>query len=364
MSDTSKFIEVDRNMIIQTSIEEPDIKFYDVRKEPFEIYGLYRPQTENVFKRLPDEIGQNVNKGVARLYLHTSGGRVRFSTDSQYVAIKCIMPYITRYPHMPLTGTSAFDMFVDGEDGPRFHRPFKPSADIEDGYESVIKFKNRELRHFTINFPLYNPVDALYIGLQQDAAVGEGKKYRSSLPIYYYGSSITQGACASRPGNAYESIISRRMNLDFVNLGFSGNGKAEQIIADYIAEQKMIAFVCDYDHNAPNVEYLKNTHLNFYQTFRAKQPDTPYIMMSRPDYDHDFKASIARRDVIIDTYRYAREQGDKNVYYIDGQGIFRGPDESLCSVDGCHPGDVGFLKMADAVERILVRALRDADLDR
>ncbi len=364
MSDRNKFVEVDRNMVVETNIEEPDIKFYDVRCAPFEIYGLYKPQSEDVFKRLPDEIGENVNSGVKRLYLHTSGGRVRFCSDSQYVAIKCVMPYITRYPHMPLTGTSAFDLFVDYEGESRFYKSFKPDVNMEGGYESVLKFKTRKLRYFTINFPLYNPVDALYIGLQQDAEVGEGKKYRSELPIYYYGSSITQGGCASRPGSAYPNVISRRMDLDFVNLGFSGNGKAEQIIADYIAEQKMLAFVCDYDHNAPNVEYLKNTHLNFYKTFRAKQPDTPYIMLSRPDYDPDVDASIARRNIIIDTYRYAREQGDKNVYYIDGQGIFRGPDESVCTVDGCHPTDAGFLKMADAVERILVRALRCAELDR
>lgn len=357
MSDRNKFVEVDKNMVVQTKIEEPDIRFYDVRRPPFDIYGLYRPQTEDVFKRLPDEIGKNVNPGVARLYLHTSGGRIRFCTDSKYVAIKCTMPYITRYPHMPLTGTSAFDIFIDTPVDSRFYKSFKPEADMEGGYESVVYFKTRELRYFTINFPLYNPVDSLYIGLQQDAVVGEGKKYRSELPIYYYGSSITQGGCASRPGNAYPNVISRRMDLDFVNLGFSGNGKAEQIIADYVADQKMLLLVCDYDHNAPNVEYLKNTHLNFYQTFRAKQPDTPYIMITRPDYDLDVEASIARREVIFDTYCYARRQGDKNVYYIDGRGFFRGPDESMCSVDSCHPTDVGFLKMANVIENEIRRAL-------
>ena len=358
MSDRNKFIEVDRNMLIETSINEPDIKFYDVREDPFEIYGLYDPKGQDVFKRLPDEIGQNVNSGVKRLYLHTAGGRVRFSTDSKYVAIKCIMPYITRYSHMAMTATSGFDLFIDSEAGSRFHRPFKPDVNMEGGYESVLKFATREMRYFTINFPSYNPVDTLYIGLQQDAKVGEGKKYRSPLPIYYYGNSITQGACATRPGGAYPSIISRRMNLDFVNLGFSGSGRAEDLIANYMAEQKMLAFVCDYDHNAPDVEYLARTHCRLYKTFRAKNPDVPYIMISRPDYDNNVEESILRRNVIIDTYRYARESGDKNVWYIDGQGIFRGPDVDVCSVDGAHPSDVGFLKIADAVERILVRALR------
>jgi len=358
MSD-NKFIEVDKNMVVETTIAEPDIKFYDVRWEPFDIYGLYNPKTEPVFKRLPDEIGQNVNSGVKRLYLMTAGGRVRFSTDSKYIAIKCSMPYITKYPHMQLTGTTGFDLFEDTEGGSRFIRPFKPDMSIKDGYESVIQVgKEGVMRHYTINFPTYNPVNWLYIGLQEGAKVEGGLKYRSELPVYYYGSSITQGACSSRPGNAYQSIISRRQNLDFVNLGFSGSGRAEELIANYMAEQKMLAFVCDYDHNAPNPEYLNDTHLRLYKIFREKNPDVPYIMVSKPDFDNNINESIMRREVIVNTYRYARENGDKNVWFIDGQGIFRGPDEDLCTVDGTHPSDVGFMKMADAIERILVRALR------
>ena len=207
MSDRNKFIEVDRNMLIETSINEPDIRFYDVREDPFEIYGLYDPKGQDVFKRLPDEIGQNVNSGVKRLYLHTAGGRVRFSTDSKYVAIKCIMPYITRYSHMAMTATSGFDLFIDSEAGSRFHRPFKPDVNMEGGYESVLKFATREMRYFTINFPSYNPVDTLYIGLQQDAKVGEGKKYRSPLPIFPFSSMHSMRMYCSPPFSEYEISV-------------------------------------------------------------------------------------------------------------------------------------------------------------
>lgn len=376
-----KFVEVDKNMIVETNIKEPDIRFFNVREDPFEIYGLYEPKTETVFKRLPDEIGLNVNDGVKRLYLCTAGGRVRFSTDSRYVAIKCMMPYVSKYDHMPITNYAGFDLYIDGEEGcvgencgvgfgggsdrggsiSRYYRPFRPGNGITNGYEAVIKFADRKNRYLTINFPTYNPVERLYIGLQADAVVGQGQKYSSPLPVVYYGSSITQGACASHPGNTYESIISRRMNLDFINLGFSGSGRGEEIIADYMASLKMLAYVCDYDHNAPNAEYLAQTHCRLYKIIRAKNPEIPYIMLSRPDYDINAAESIARRDVIIDTYRYARSTGDKSVYYIDGEGIFRGPEEDLCTIDGSHPTDVGFLKMADAVERILVRALRKTE---
>lgn len=366
MSD-GKIIEVDRNMLVCTKINEPDIRFLDVRGEPFDIYGLYNPKTEPVFKRLPDELGLNVNSGVARLYLCTAGGRVRFSTDSSYVAIKCVMPYIKKYDHMPLTCVCGFDLYIDEENcfgcSSRFHRPYRPGTDLEGGYESVLHFPDRRMRYFTINFPTYNPVDSLYIGIEKTAEIGHGLSYRSPLPIVYYGSSITQGACASHPGNTYQSIICRRMNLDYVNLGFSGSARGEENIARYMAELTMLAFVCDYDYNAPDVAHLLATHRPLYDIIREKNPDIPYIMLSRPDYDRNVADSIARRNVVIDTYHYARAQGDKNVYYIDGQGIFRGPDEDLCTVDGSHPTDIGFLKMADSIERILVRALRKVNFE-
>ena len=350
--------EIDRNMAIESKINEPDVCFYDVREAPFEVYGLYNYKNEELFKRLPDEIGKNVNPGVAELYLNTAGGRVRFSSDSLYVGIRAVMPHIQRSDHFAMTGSAGFDLFVDDpETGiSRFHRAFRMDVNIKDGYEAILKFKERKLRHFTIHFPSYSNVRTLLVGLQQDAALGEGMKYRDVLPIVYYGSSITQGACASRPGNTYQNIISRRFGLDYINLGFSGSGKAEDLIVDYMAGLKMSAFVSDYDHNAPNEAHLQATHCKMYQKIRAAHPDIPYIMISRVDFDCDYKHNILRRDIIMDTYRYARAQGDQNVYYIDGAGVFRNDYVDMCTVDGCHPTDLGFALMADAIGDELRRA--------
>ena len=182
-------------------------------------------------------------------------------------------------------------------------------------------------------------------------------QYRDLPPIVYYGSSITQGGCASRPGNTYQSVLSQRLNIDHINLGFSGNGKGEDSIVEYMASLKMSAFVSDYDHNAPSVEHLRNTHCKMYQKIRAAHPDIPYIMLSRPDFDHAYNDSIRRRDVIYETFRYAHAQGDRNVYFIDGASIFRGKYADMCTVDGCHPTDLGFALMADAIEAELERAM-------
>ncbi|NLB41920.1 MAG: hypothetical protein GX815_06605, partial [Clostridiales bacterium] len=93
--------EIDSNLKVQTTIEETDIRFLDVRQEPFQVHGLYDYKNEPVFKRLPDEVAKDTNEGVAQLSMHTAGGRVRFSTSSKYVAIKAVMPHVNPMPHMP-----------------------------------------------------------------------------------------------------------------------------------------------------------------------------------------------------------------------------------------------------------------------
>lgn len=345
--------KVDKNFKIEHNIGESDVVLYDVRKRPFDIYGLYQPRREKVFKRLPDELAKNVSDGVAYLALKTAGGRVRFATDSPYVAIKVEMPYISHMPHMPMTGSSGFDLYLDDPvtGSSTFVKGFGPDFQKTNGYEGKVKFPSGKMRYFTLNFPTYNAVNKLWIGLAESAVVDHGLQYRKIAPVIYYGSSITQGGCSERPGNAYQAIVSRRLNMDFINLGFSGNGKGEDTIVDYMAQMDMSVFVSDYDHNAPNVEHLKNTHYRLYEKIRAAHPDIPYIMLSRPDFlcllPFD---SEKRREVVVESYHRALAAGDRNVYFIDGESLFRGPYVNSCTVDGCHPTDMGFALMADAVE--------------
>lgn len=351
---------IDPNMAIETKIPDADLRFHDVRAEDaFALYGLWKAKTEPVFKRLPDEIAKATNPGVASLYLQTAGGRLRFSSDSAYVALKVFIPALHHMDHMPLTGSSGFDLYIDTPVGSRFYRTFRPGTGAKTSYEAVIRFPSREMRHFTVNFPTYNAVDRLYIGLQADARLEGGLPYRPLAPMVIYGSSITQGACPSRPGLAYSNILSRRLNIDHINLGFSGNGKAEKVIVDYMKSLPMSVFISDYDHNAPDAAYLEKTHYAMYRAIRDANPHLPYIMLSLPDFDNNLASASARRRIVQETYRRARAEGDKHVYYIDGEGIFRGPDRDSCTVDGSHPNDIGMMKMADAIECMVKRALRE-----
>lgn len=350
---------VDKAMRVESFSGETDVIFHNVRKSPFEIYGLYNPKKEKVFKRLPDSIGLSVNEGVEALYTNTAGGRVRFSTDSPYIVIKAEMYALGKMSHFSLTGSCGFDLYIDEENGEsHFYNVFKPPFHAQDGYKSILYFKTKALRHITINFPTYSNVNNLYVGLSKDSVLGKGLKYSKKEPVVYYGSSITQGGCASRPGNTYESVVSRRLNVDHINLGFSGSGRGEENIAEYISSLSMSAFVLDYDHNSPHVSHLSDTHYSFYRKVREKHPSIPIIIMSKSDFLLDYQTNVKRRKVIFDTYTRAIDEGDENVYFIDGESVFRGQYEDMCTVDGTHPNDLGFALMADAVESTLRKASR------
>lgn len=350
---------IDKNFAYSAEIKEGGVDFYSVKKRPFEIYGLLPSAEREPFRRLPIDVARAVSEGVEALSLHTAGGRVRFSTDSEFICIKVKMNSISHFAHMPASGASGFDLFVDCEERnqSRYIRTFMPPWNTTDeGYESKISLSKKELRYFTLNFPSYSGVSELYVGVSEGSSVGGGLKYDRRAPIIYYGSSITQGGCSSRPGNIYQNVICRKNNIDYINLGFSGNGRAEDAIVDYMASLDMSAFVCDYDHNSPSPEHLRATHYKMYEKIRSAHPDIPYIMLSKCDLDSDYEANLARREIVFESYCKARANSDRNIYYIDGASIFRGEYQNMCTVDGCHPNDLGFAMMANAIAAELERA--------
>jgi hypothetical protein len=258
---------------------------------------------------------------------------------------------------MPLSGSAGFDLYCYERRQCRYTGTFMPSLEKMRGYESLIYTGQEGMREYLINFPLYSDVTNLYIGLHRQYRVEEGAPYANDKPVVFYGSSITQGGCASRPGTCYQNFLSRQFDMDYINLGFSGNGMAEPAIADYMAGLVMRAFVCDYDHNAPDADYLQNTHKSLYETIRRRQPDLPYIIISKPDFDRNPGDSRKRREIIYATYRDAVESGDSQVYYTDGEWLFGANERDACTVDGVHPNDLGFYRMAEAIGSILRRVL-------
>ena len=342
--------DVDKNFSIESNLDIPGIKYYNALSQPFSLHGVF--YDEGKFRRLPEQVAKDTNDGVHWLHDNTAGGRVRFRTDSAYIAIHTDMPQACFMSHCALTGSACFDLYVRDENGKeRFVESFKRTVEEKFGYEAILRPEGSGMREYTINFPTYSAVNTLFIGLEEGAAVEAPAPYAIEKPVVFYGSSITQGGCSSRPGTAYESIVCRRFDCDYVNLGFSGSARGEQVMADYIAGLDMSVFVLDYDHNSPTVEHLAATHEKFFQTIRKAHPQLPIIMMARPLYNPGPDAQ-ARFAVIQKTYENAKNAGDENVYLLDGPTLMAlaGDDGR---VDGAHPNDLGFGSMAKAVGDVL-----------
>ena len=362
--------KIDKNFVVGSTFNKNGYRFYNIPSEPFDLYGVFYENETERFVRMPSAVADKVNDGVAYLNSNTAGGRVRFSTDSDVLALSVTYAGLCEMSHMPLSGSSGFTLLREEYNGFTHVKTFMPdhTGNTKNGFEQAVsvcgeqsfviydKKYEGKMQNYILFFPLYNDVKTLSIGIRDTAKVDHGKAYAPVKPILYYGSSITQGGCADRADNAYQAIISKRNNIDFINLGFSGSGRAEKIMCDYLADVDCSVFVCDYDHNAPDAEYLKETHYKLYETFRKKQPKTPVIFISKPDMEHDFHFSD-RFSEIKSTYERAKANGDKNVYLINGKDFFS-DDRDSCTVDGCHPNTFGFFKMAKVIEEVLESVLQ------
>jgi len=351
--------EIDKNFSIETHITKTDVVFRDVTGDWCRLYGVTPPISEKAcFRRMPEEVAVTVNPGVAQLNNNSAGGRVRFCTDSPYVAIHAEVvggPML----NMSAYGRAGFDLYMEREGGQAYLRTFGCFTNIVDLCHDM---PTREMREYTLTMPLYSGVKKLYIGLAEDAVIQPPRPYTYEKPVVFYGSSITQGGCASRSGNSYQGFISRRLDMNYLNLGFSGNAKGEPTIAAYIADLDMSAFVYDYDHNAPTPEHLEATHKPMFDIIRKAQPDLPIVMVSKPSFrlceGDATRADTDRRFAIIKaTYDAAVAAGDKNVYLIDGREMMADFTAGEGTCDTCHPNDLGFAAMAKAIGDVLEKIL-------
>ena len=339
-----KLEQLDRNFILTGRGEATnEMQFFSIPHPAFDLYGVYYDAKRCEFRRMPAEIADHVNKGVSFFSNHTSGGRLRFSTNSSKFFLRVAYDELRPMSHMPLLGQGGFVLLVETEKGSELVKILPPSIDDQKGYSYVIDLSG-ELRSYTLYFPLYNQVKTLDVGISEGAILEKGKEYRAEKPILYYGSSITQGGCVSRPDNAYQAMISKWNNIDFINLGFNGNALGEDAMVDYLASVDCSLFVCDYDHNAPDPEHLEKTHFRLYERYRQARPNTPILFLSRPDF-HGKETDIERERLIEKTYTVAREKGDTQVYFLPGKSYFE-IDRDFCTVDGTHPNDLGAYRMA------------------
>lgn len=346
---SNEITKFDPNFRVNAVANKDGMAFYNIESAPFRVSGV--KLLDGRYRRMPEEVAKTVSEGIHGGHSGTAGGCVCFRTDSAKIAISAkIAP--GKMPHFAFTGSAGFDLYIDDV----FTKAYVPPYQVEDGYEGTAELGKRQWRNVTINFPTYSWVYELNIGIEEDASLEAPKPYAYDKPIVYYGSSITQGGCSSRPGMTYEAIITRRFNVEHINLGFSGCAKGETAMAEYISSLDMLAFVYDYDHNAPNADHLKATHEPMFKIIRAANPDLPIIFLTAPIFYPNQNWS-ERTEIIRTTYQNAMDAGDKNVYFIDGPTLMA-LAQNEGTVDNCHPNDLGFASMAKAVGDVLETILK------
>jgi len=335
-------------------------------------YDMYSPQqlglegfpwdkeNETFLYRLPDRMRSEVTDAVRVLAECTAGGVVRFCTNSTAILLKgCYRP-LSLLPHMPFTGQGGFDVMLCSQDGEHLVSNLRAeTTDIQNQkFDFELSCRLPEgIHEYKIYLPLYAGLEALEIGLSSGAKVEQAPTY-GLKPILFYGSSITQGGCASRPSNCHAAQLAARVHAEQINLGFSGNAKGEANIAELIASLDLSCFVMDYDHNAPTLEHLIQTHEPFFKIIREKKPDLPVVMVSRPSSGWlSIEADEKRRDVVMQTYLNARNKGDTNVFFVDGTRFYDQDVREMPSVDKSHPTDLGFYLMTREILPVLRRAL-------
>ncbi len=361
-----KIEEIDKNFK-PAVVGDAEVNYYNSIHAPFVMEGFPWGDKEKCqFFRLPDTLKSpdDVNDGALWHGLNqTSGGTVRFMTDATFITVRSKLHCSCDMNHMPRCGSAGFDLYVGSSRSSHHVGTAQPNRDEVD-FERVIfdcPSWTKEMREWRINLPLYGGIETLEIGLPPDAKVASPLPH-AVKPILFYGSSITQGGCASRPGNNYCSMLCRAVDAEQINLGFSGCGKGEPAVAKAIASLDLGAFVMDYDHNAPTLEHLQATHEPFFRIVREAHPDLSVIFMSKCNIWHDrnYETDVKRRAVIRETYEKAIAAGDRHVYFIDGETLFGLKDREESCVDGCHPNDLGFYRMYETVLPVLRKAIAEA----
>lgn len=326
------------------------LHYYD---SPVSLHGVPNFKNTGILERLPESVRNEVPT-LQFLGRRTPGARLRFKTNAKSFSIRIYFEKISVDVGMSIYAAQSAAVMI-GERYAGFVLPINQYKEPE----AFGEFKKDDtLEQVTVFLPRNEVITDIVLEFPDDAKILHAEPYTYQKPVLFYGSSITEGAHVSRVTNAYNALLSAWLDTDYYNLGFSGSAKGEEPLAKFISSLDISAFVMDYDHNAPDYEHLKATHQNFFNIVRNAKPDLPIILMSRPDFDYDAE-SPKRREVIKKTYQDAKDKGDTNVYFIDGQTFFGTEDRHYCTSDLIHPNDLGMYRMAKTIYPVLKEVLEN-----
>ena len=316
--------------------------------------------TKSPYQRFPDKAQAVVRPPVWSLSQHSAGIAVRFSTNSSTLSARWTLTSARlAMPHMAATGVSGLDLYIKTATGWRWVITPKPSAQSN----TAVLARNLPAgqQEFLLYLPLYNGVSSVEIGLDLDAQIWSNRYTgEASKPLVFWGTSITQGACASRPGMVHTAILGRRLDRPVVNLGFSGNGRMEPEVARLLAEIDAAVYIIDCCPNLKGEDVAARTE-PLVAILREKRPDTPILLVEDRNYADAFLVASKRerndgnQAALRAAYQRLTAKGTEHLYYLEGDRLLGRDGED--TVDGSHPTDLGFVRHADAFEAALLPIL-------
>jgi hypothetical protein len=320
--------------------------------------GWHGNDTAHPYDRLPAKAKSQVEQVVWDLACHSSGMSARFVTDSSCLELRWKLRFPLRdMLHMAKVAETGFDLYVQRGEGQDLIGACGATNQSET-QASLAANLSRESRRYLVHLPLYNGPEYVHLGIDDDATL-EPIPLRTAdrhPPIVFYGTSITQGGFASRPGMNYPSILSRRLNWPILNLGFAGQGRMDAPMANFLSELPARAFVIDPVPNLYDPDEAVRRTAPFIQTLRRTHPTTPIILMESVIRTLSHHWPHWQRQVTVANagFRQSYEQlrqGDANLHYVEGIRLIG--DDGERTVDGTHPTDWGFAQIADVLLPLL-----------
>ncbi len=316
---------------------EGNTTWYD--GEVFTLEGKGWENTNAYYDRLPAKAEGKVTKDVWYLSHHSAGLSLHFTTNSNFVKIRWVLLNHEGCLKMPLTSVSGIDVYAKKENGKFIYlRTGKPRADT-----NTITVQLIPAKEYIINLSLYNGVKSIEIGIPKEKHIAGTKINKSRLEktILFYGTSITQGGCASRPGMAFTTIVGRNLDVPIINLGFSGNGKMEMEMEELLAELDPSVYVLDCVWNM-NPKMLEERVAPFVLKLRESKPNIPIVLAEDCHY---MDVSPTKKGKVLRTiYKKLVADGVEQLYFLSNKGMLGTDGEA--TVDTVHPSDLGMVRMS------------------